>query len=50
MNLQSKPICKGKLLLKPGGVLFYRVRNGFALHSQNQVQQSGTHRTLSYVE
>lgn len=50
MNLQSKPICKGKLFLQPGGVSFYRVRDGFALHSQNQVQLSATHRILSYVE
>jgi hypothetical protein len=50
MNLQPKPICKGKLLLQPGVGLFYRARNGFALQSQNQVKQSATHRMLSHVE
>ena len=45
--MQSKPICKGKLLLQPGGSLFYRARNDFALQSQNQVQQVATQSDFS---
>jgi len=49
MDMQSKPTCKGKFLLQPGG-LFYRARSDFALQSLNQVQQIATHGMISHAE
>jgi len=50
MDMQYKPICKGKILLQPGGDMFCRARRDFAQQSQNQVQQSAIHRMISRVE